>query len=57
MLFRVHDHIRKPQKERTTEVINAYAALSKGKKHPLMLVAKQIDRVDNEEKQIIRENC
>ena len=55
MCFRVHDHIRKPTKERTTEIIEAYEALSDGKKYPLMLVANNIDRVDKEEQEIIRE--
>jgi len=55
MCFRVHEHIRKPDKDRTSEIIAAYHDLSKGKKHPLLLVAPQIDRVGEEEKKIIRE--
>ena len=57
MCFRVHEHIRKPDKSRTDEIINAYAKLSGNKKSPLMIVASQIDRVDEEEKQIIRETA
>jgi len=55
MVFRVHDHITKPQKERFGEIIDAYDQLSKGKKHPLMLVAQSIDKVDDDEKKQIRE--
>lgn len=53
--FRVHEHIRKPDKNRTAEIIEAYAKLCNGNKYPLMLVAPQIDRVEEEERKIIRE--
>ena len=54
ILFKVHDHIKKPQKERLPEIINAYEILCNGKKYPLMMIANQIDRLDKEEEEIIR---
>lgn len=52
--FRVHEHIRKPQKERLNEIMNAYSSLCKGNKFPLIMIANQIDRIDKEEEEIIR---
>ena len=53
--FRVHDHIRKPQKDRLPEIINAYKTLCNGNIYPLLMVANHIDRMDKEEEVIIRE--